>query len=144
MVELADPQSFKRALRDAIEETSREEVMEAVEYAEAEANRVLRNVAQNPPPGASLETWHLESIAESSTVRWDDGRQIAVAEWEHPHADKIEVGVKPHLIEGDPVLHWTDPETGEDRFATEVDHPGIPAVGYIRAGFRRALEEFFA
>lgn len=141
MAELGDKRSFKRAFREAIEEVSKEEVMAAVEDAEAEANRRL--LEATPPEGASMDDWNMAPIADSSRVYWDESRNMAVAEWEHEHADKIEVGVKPHMIEGDPVLHWTDPETGEDRFATEVKHPGIPAVGYIRAGFRHALSKHF-
>jgi len=141
MAELGDPRSFKRALADRIEEVSRDRVIEATEYAEAEANRRLLN--GTPPEGASMNEWHMDPIADSSRTYWDDSREIAVAEWQHPHADKIEVGTQPHLIEGDPVLVFEDWETGETVFATEVQHPGIPAVGFIRGGFADALNEFF-
>lgn len=142
MPELGDPQAVKRAFRDAVEETSREEVMEAAHYAAREANRVL--LENTPPEGASLDEWDMEPIAESVSSRWDESRGAAVVEWTHPHADKIEVGVRgPYEIEGDPVLRWTDPDTGEVRYATKVEHPGIPAVRFIATGFRRALREHF-
>lgn len=149
MVELGDPQATARAFREAIVELSKEEVEEAVDFAVREANDRLLN--STPPPEASMDEWHMEGIAESVRTYWSPSEpqgklrqgDAYVAEWEHPHADKIEVGVKPHMIEGDPVLVFPDPETGETVFTTEVQHPGIPAVGYIRAGFQAALREFF-
>lgn len=149
MVELGDPQATKRAFREAITELSKQEIEEAVEYAVREANDRLLN--STPPPDASMQEWHMEGIAESVRTYWTPGEpegelrqgDAYVAEWEHPHADKIEVGVKPHLIEGDPVLVFPG-EDGETVFTTEVNHPGIPAVGFIRAGFRAALNEYFS
>ena len=170
MAELGDPESFKRGMREIVSETAKEEIEAAVHDAVDIANDILRN--QTPPEGASMDEWAMDTIADSARTYWDpsepsagqlDKGDVYVAEWEHPHADKIEVGVKPHLIEGDPILvfpwpdgpddvleryrpKWEDPdhwlEEPEVIFA-EVNHPGIPAVGYIRAGFRRALNMHF-
>jgi len=73
------------------------------------------------------------------------------------------VGVKPHTIEGDPILvfewinipddvaamfqdQWDDPDSFLEEpmvaFA-EIDHPGIPGIGFIRHGFTKAIREFF-
>ena len=172
MVDLDDPRAFKRAMREVVSETAKEEIEEAVEYAVEEANSILRDAAQDPPEGASMEEWSMESIAESVTIEWQpsepspgklDKGDALVASWDHPHANKIEVGVRPHEIQGDPVLvfPWPDaPDGVQDRFRprwnnpddwleepqvvfAEVDHPGIPALQYIQTGFRRALREFF-
>lgn len=169
--ELGDPESFKQAMREATGVTAREEIQAAVEDAVRFANRALREVGNNPPPGATLDEWSVEAIAESVEVYWEGGESegalergdALVAEWTHPHADKIEVGVEPHEIEGDPWLYfpwynmpdevrekwepkWEDPNNPLDEpyvFRRKVNHPGIPGVGFIRGGFQRALRKNF-
>jgi len=167
--ELGDERSFKNAMRTIGEEYGRDAIEEAVSEAVRIANDHLRQTT--PPEGASMDDWAVESIADSVEVYWESGQSegklakgdALVAEWTHPHADKIEVGVKPHMIEGDPILVFEWPgmpdevraefqsawesdenflEEPQVAFA-EVQHPGIPGVGYIRAGFQRALAQFF-
>lgn len=170
--ELGDERSFKNALREAAGAAGREQIQAAVEDAVRFANRALREVGANPPPGATLDEWSVEAIAESVEVYWEGGESegalergdALVAEWTHPHADKIEVGVEPHMIEGSPVLRfpwynipdevaeefrpqWEDPsnplEEPEVLFA-EIEHPGLPGIGFIRGGFQRSLRKNFS
>jgi hypothetical protein len=171
--ELGDERSFKRALREAAGVAGKQQIEDAVHDAVAIANRALREAGSNPPPEATLDEWSVEAIADSVEVYWSPsepsegklakGDQL-VAEWTHPHADKIEVGVEAHEIRGDPVLYfpwynmpddvaaqfeeqWNDPDSPLEEpyvFMAKVDHPGIPAVGYIRAGFSRALKRHFS
>jgi len=73
------------------------------------------------------------------------------------------VGVQPHMIEGSPVLwfkwpnapdevkekfrpRWEDPDSFLEEpevLFSEVQHPGIPALGYIRKGFQQSLADNF-
>jgi hypothetical protein len=169
--ELGDERSFKRGLREIATEVGKERIQAAVDDAVRMANRALREAGNNPPPEATLDEWSVEAIADSVEVYWENGEpegkleqgDVLVAEWTHPHADKIEVGVRPHEIEGDPILvfEWHNiPEDVADEFRSQwenpesfleepmvayarIDHPGIPAVGYIRSGFRKAINKHF-
>lgn len=169
-VSLDDPRSFKRAFREAMGEAARPEIEAAIADAVRYANEAL--LRETPPEGASMEDWSVESIADSVEVSWRQGESegelaqgnALIAEWTHPHADKIEVGVRPHEIEGDPFLvfewpdmpdevredfqsQWEDPDSFLDEpmvIFAKVNHPGIPAVGFIRHGFRRALRDHFS
>jgi len=170
--ELGDDRSFKRALREATGEVSVEEIRAAVEEAVDIANQALRDAADSPPEGASLEEWHMEPIAESVEIKERPGDsagnlpqgKAVVAEWTHPHADKIEVGVRPHEIEGDPLLvfRWENmPDEVEEQFESQwnnpdsflekpqvafarIEHPGIPGIGFVRSGFRKAIQKNFS
>jgi len=168
--ELGDERSFRRAMREAAGIAGKDEIEDAVHEAVDLANDMLLN--STPPPEASLEEWHMQSIADSARTYWSpsepegklaQGDQY-IAEWTHPHADKIEVGVKPHMIEGNPILVFPWPNGPDEVLAefaplwndsdhwleepevifSEVQHPGIPAVGYIRAGFTKSLQRNFS
>jgi len=170
--ELGDKRSVREAFREATGEIGREQIEAAVEDAVRFANDALRQVGESPPPDASMDEWAMESIIDSVEVYWRQGKSegklakgdALVAEWTHPHADKIELGVEPHLIEGDPWLYfpwpgmpdevreewepkWENPNNDLEEpyvFMTKVEHPGIPAVGYARGGFQRALRKHFS
>ncbi len=147
--ELDDPRAFRRALREATGEVSEAEIEQAVREAARRANEAFSEAAEDPPEGASMDEWHLEPIVDSLEIRRVEGDSEGnlsqgtawVAEWQHPHTNKMEVGVRPHEIEGDNYLRWVDRETGEQVFTTHVDHPGNPGIGAIREGFRNVLEE---
>jgi len=149
--QIADDRAFKRAMREAAGVAGKEDIETAVSQAVKFANEQLLEAGGDPPEGASLDRWHMTPIAKSVETEWRQGEpegklekgNALVAEWTHPHADKIEVGVRPHEIEGDPWLVWEDRETGETIFRQKVQHPGIPALGFIRHGFRRSLQENF-
>jgi hypothetical protein len=148
---LNDPRSFKRALQEIAGEVSKEQIQAAVEEAVEIANRGFAEAADNPPAEASLDEWNMEPIIESVEIRWEQGEpqgklkqgNALIAEWTHPHTNKMEVGVEPHEIEGDPVLVWEDRETGETIFRQKVDHPGNPGLGAIRNGFATVLTRRF-
>jgi len=150
--ELGDPESFKRALREASGEVSIEEIRDAVEQAAEYANENFRRAGENPPAGASMPEWNMQPIIDSLEIRRVEGEtqgklaqgDAFIAEWQHPHTDKMEVGVRPHEITGNPLLVFEDWATGETVFTTRVDHPGNPGIGAIRDGFRRVIEERFA
>ena len=170
-VELGDERSFKRAFREAVGEAGKDEIQAAVEDAVSIANKALRAAGQNPPEGATLDEWSVEAIADSVEVRWEPGESegalekgdALIAEWTHPHADKIEVGVRQHEIQGNPILvfEWPNmPDEVADQFRSQwesdssfleepmvafakIEHPGIPGVGFIRTGFRTALRRHF-
>jgi hypothetical protein len=169
--ELDDPRAVRRAFREATGVAGKEQIQAAVEDAVRFAKRALREAGNNPPEGATLDEWSVEAIAESVEIEWqpsEPGGELAkgdalVAEWTHPHANKIEVGVRPHEIEGDPILvfewqnipddvaeqfrpQWEDSDAFLDEpqvaFA-KIEHPGIPGVGFIQHGFSRSLRENF-
>jgi hypothetical protein len=169
--EIEDERSFKRAMREAMGEVGREQIQEGVEDAVRFANDALRQVGESPPPDATLDEWHVQPIIDSVEVYWEQGESegelakgnALVAEWTHPHAGKIEMGVKPHTIEGDPILvfewpnapdevreqfrsQWENPDSFLDEpevAYAKVEHPGIPSVGFIRSGFVRSIKRNF-
>ena len=50
-------------------------------------------------------------------------------------------GSKPHIIEPvkASVLHWIDKETGQDRFAMRVRHPGFEKIPHAKPTLKKAL-----
>ena len=136
MPELTDPRATERRIADRVDEVRKANLEAIADVAIREGNKAL--LQSTPPDGASMNEWHMAPIAESAQKRWDGDGWIV--EWTHPHANKIEVGVRPHEIHGDPLLVFE--VDGETVFATKVNHPGIPAVGFIRRGFQRAIAAF--
>lgn len=169
--ELDDPRAVRRAFREAAGVAGKEQIQAAVEDAVRFANRALQEAGSSPPEDATLDEWSVEAIAESVEIEWQPSEpegelakgDALVAEWTHPHADKIEVGVRPHEIEGSPLLvfewqnipddvaerfrpQWEDPDAflNEPQVAfAKIDHPGSPGVGFIQHGFSRSLRENF-
>lgn len=158
-------------MREAVGVAGKQQIQAAVADAVRFANRALREAGSSPPEDATLDEWSVEAIVESVELEWQPSEpegelakgNALVAEWTHPHADKIEVGVRPHEIEGDPILvfewqnipddvaeqfrpQWEDSDSFLDEpevaFA-KIDHPGSPGVGFIQHGFSRSLRENF-
>ena len=98
--------------------------------------------------------YSVEPIAESLRVERERSQRDLTVRWfwTHEAAQYFNFGVSPHTIDGNPILSfiWTDapqgvkemfPHTervnGSPRvFFQSVDHPGIPASHYVRAGTR--------
>jgi hypothetical protein len=98
--------------------------------------------------------YHVDPIAESVRVERDRSAQDLTVRWhwDHEAAKWFNWGVSPHTIDGDPLLSfiWEDapkgvremfPHTervgGDPRvFLKSVDHPGLPAAHFLRAGTR--------
>lgn len=57
------------------------------------------------------------------------------------HATYIEAGTPPHIIQvrNARVLHWVDRNTGADRFAMWVHHPGTRAYRIMERAVRKVL-----
>jgi len=169
--ELDDERSFKNAMREAAGVAGKEEIQEAVEDAVRYANKALREAGNDPPEGATLDEWSVEAIAESVEVSWQPSEpegelakgDALEAEWTHEHTNKINVGVRPHEIEGNPMLvfewhnmpddvaaqfqsSWDNPDSFLEEpmvaFA-KIDHPGIPGIQFIQHGFSKSLREHF-
>jgi hypothetical protein len=138
---------------DDLEDAMREELDGRAETLGRETAELWRDLANEhllnatPPANASQDEWNMQPIADSATIRrrrtggrFAEGWEV-VWEMETPDGfnipDAFEFGTDPHDIEGNPILHWEDPETGEDVFRHRVRHPGIPAVAFIRFGKRR-------
>ncbi len=145
MVKLGDKQSFKRGLANRVEDVRDDQLEAMIDVAIREGNKVLRqeappeeNFGSPPPEQASMDEWNMEPIADSVEKRKEG--DTWVAEWTHPHANKIEVGVRPHEITGDPLLVF-EAQDGTVVFTHKVEHPGIPALGYVRRGFRQAIRD---
>jgi len=91
----------------------------------------------------SLETPVVDRTPTSVTATWG---------WSHEAAPFFEFGTSPHTIEGNPILSfiWEDAPAGvREMFANtervdgdprvylrEVDHPGTPALRFVREGLR--------
>lgn len=146
---MAQLDGFEESVREIAARQADALGREAIEAWVEVTNELLRNAPVGIGAPRSAEEWNLEAIAESVEIRQARGAggQFTTgweAEWTAetddgiPLIDIFEFGVEgPYPIHGNPVLHWTDPETGEDIFRAKVMHPGIPAVAAVRIGKQR-------
>jgi len=84
--ELGDERSFKQAMREAAGVAGKEQIEAAVHDAVEIANRALREVGQNPPPGATLDEWSVEATADSVEVYWSPSEP---SEWKLSKGDQL-------------------------------------------------------
>lgn len=144
-------ENIREALLDDIEDNF---VDEWAEVAIRESHEVLDQAA------TGLD-YDVESIKESlrgpEVVRDRNSVTIRYG-WDHEAAAYFEFGTSPHTIEGDPVLSFVwedapegiqeefgDGDGGDPRvFLPEVEHPGTPALRFIRQGLESLRLEVFA
>lgn len=112
------------------------------------AFRFRQQIAANFRRYASRHGYDLADVIDSLRVTEVSRTQTGVSltiEGDHP-IGLFEFGASAHVIE--PVnaeaLHWVDETTGEDVFATRVEHPGLPearafrdAIHSLRASVQR-------
>jgi hypothetical protein len=104
--------------------------------------------------GSELD-WNVEPIKQSlGTPEVNRGRSSITVTWgwSHPAAPYWEYGTSPHKIQGDPILSfiWRDAPPGVKEmfsntervdgdprvFFESVQHPGTPALRFVREGLR--------
>jgi hypothetical protein len=109
---------------------------------------------------ADRRDYDIENVKASlsgPTVSRDRNSVTVVYGWDHVAAPYFEFGTSPHTIEGNPILSfvWEDaPEGIRERFShtervdgdprvflPEVEHPGTPALRFIRAGLQHVRSE---
>lgn len=86
--------------------------------------------------------WHVEPIIESVTEVYQDSQGTWRFDVRHSAAGFVEFGTEPHIIRPTDAdaLHFLS-EEGEDVFTTVADHPGTPAVAFVRKGRQRAQRD---
>jgi hypothetical protein len=72
--------------------------------------------------GSYLESWRVLTMTENTVSIGTDQAMLFYI---------IEYGSRPHMIYGNPILHWVSPE-GEDIFVTQVFHPGTNPHPHVR------------
>lgn len=101
------------------------------------------------------QTNNLHSILQSGQPpQWDEAREAWVFTYTHLASVWMEYGTRPHVIEPKHAdwlaFEWPDaPDEIKERFEDtfplvffkRIDHPGAPAIGYVRAG-RHACERW--
>lgn len=143
---MADTPELRDAIREEVAGRAESFGRETIERWVELANEHLRSAS--PPATAAQDEWNMQPIIESAEIRQrrDEGGRFQsgwIATWEMESddgfniPDAFEFGTQPHDIEGDPLLVFDDPETGETVYAERVEHPGIPAVAFIRFGKKR-------
>ena len=99
------------------------------------ANNVINIIKILAPKktGNYANTWRIREVGPNRISIAPDNEKLALF---------LEYGTAPHDIEPrfKSVLHWVD-ESGEDRFATIVHHPGTPAFPHIRPAMEQLKED---
>jgi len=100
--------------------------------------RIERLAKQNAP----VDSGRLQNSITTKIVE-RGGRKFVVVGTNVEYARHIEFGTEPYIIEPDEAeaLNWEDRETGEQVFAKQVEHPGIPAQPFLFPAFDKVRGE---
>lgn len=58
-----------------------------------------------------------------------------------PWADWVRHGVQPHVIMGNPILHFFNRKTGDEVFTRQVQHPGTRPNDFVRKAVAKSKDE---
>ncbi len=114
---------FLRKMGESVEVTKQFQQSVMLESAEEYLETIRRLAPKNT--GRYADSWAIANISDDSVTIKSPLGQLG---W------FLEFGTMPHFIyaKRKKYLHWVDPKTGEDRFATFVWHPGFAAMPHIR------------
>ena len=95
------------------------------------AERLLAEIRRRAPKdtGEYAKSWHIEERRDGFYVVTDDSTLYDILEY---------TGSVPHDIypRYASVLHWIDRDTGQDRYAAHVRHPGFKPIPHVRPALR--------
>jgi len=86
--------------------------------------------------------WHVEPIIESVTEVYQDSSGNWRFDVRHSKVGFVEFGTEPHIIrpkDAEALQFLSD--SGEDVFSTVVNHPGTPAVSFMRKARQRTAHD---
>jgi hypothetical protein len=98
-------------------------------------NRVTEVAYEEAVKGAPEKTGELKSSIKIAYKGKTMGKVVATA----PHAASLEMGARPHVITGNPLLRFE--KGGQILFRRYVEHPGIKGVHFMEQAKEKADRE---